>query len=49
MKYAFYLLVQWCMTDVIPASCKHVSGNGETDNGLFSSQQDVCGLYGFDL
>ena len=48
MKYALFIVIMMYGLVCNAGICKHVSGNGETDNrSIFRIQQDVCGYMWF--
>ena len=48
MKYALFITIMMYGLVCNAGICKHVSGNGETDNrSIFRIQQDVCGYMWF--
>ena len=48
MKYALFIVIMMYGLMCNAGICKHVSGNGETDNrSIFRIQQDVCGYMWF--
>lgn len=48
MKYALFIAIMMYGLVCNAGICKHVSGNGETDNrSIFRIQQDVCGYMWF--